>query len=1141
MHSNNVDGVVFGSVVQVRDVHNDIQVDGSHPLYLALANAVVDLGDRKGVRVAPDLALTTGETGPELRPAPTAGPYACVGVEQAEPFLLRHVDRSPGAPVLNRRTGAVCGVFDASGAVQPIVEVDPAVAEAGRANTAWLDLLDPEQLVAGDWRHRGPALRLYLAAIAAADRVHENPWASHSAPPLSRIHLKRKASQRNSGEDEPVDVIAADRLADFPGAQVVAGPGAGKSSLVRTLAAESARRWIEHGDGEYVPVPIRAEDLAHGETLPDALAHGVARVYGLQLGHDQLVTLLRDAPLPGVSWLVLVDGLDEVFAPDVRERVIRQIRGHREHGTHRFLVTSRPLDPHELVPLVDRETSPTYWLELFSDADLREFAVRYLREDGHADPETAADDLLARIARTKLARLAHVPLFATMLCHLHSATGGGELPADQTQLYRQFVTLQLAKLHTSEVMATVRGRVAGWGAEAEDAFVRFTGRLTDVLADIAHDALVGGVRASPLEAAVRWLGPTPVADRTWEECVTDVLRLSGLFIQYGKRFDYLHHTFEEYFAAARIARDHPRPTVRKLFPRLKWPWHDVQIKVFLAAHWAQEGHDLGPVLRRLLWWPYAAANVGFLAELVNHGVALPEDVTRKAVRWLTGELRRTSDVAAWQDRARWLHDIDRGRAVAVLREAVLSGGGNDDRFQALRFLIDVEPEVAAEVAPAFFADRRIGPQAHAAAGALLHQRDPEAGLALFAGLAEAEDVDAQLMAVRLLAPHRPGDALDVARRIVTGWQASDGQRLFAASAAVGLDAARGTDLMCHVLRHTTSTGVFGQAVEVVAGRDAPRATALCEELSGDATADAGVRYAAALFLIDRAGRPNTLLLDLVASRDFPPKKRVDAALRNRGLPAARTVLLDVVESFADNDRKKLWAVEQLMVVAPEDAGPYLTTLARDEDQDPTARMKAATLAARHVPRAELVAVYAALAESESIDARDRFAFAVHALKSDRSVGAELVLAIARGTGAPDRRLKAAAELGRAGESQAEFAAYQAIARDDLVPDKDRAKAALSARKAQRAEGTELVRELVAGRVHGKARLRLVDALPARERVKLLEAFAGDREEHDELRLDAAERLLALDTAAGRRALTRLADDTRLKSWVRTRARLVADQ
>lgn len=1146
VHRNNVTGTVFGQVVQFRDVHNTIHLDATHPLAPVLVDATVDLGDRKGVRVAPNLVLTTGADRAELRTVPGDGPYACVSTEQPESTLLWSVDRSPGAPVVNWRTGGVCGVFDATGAVQPLVEAD-ALLEASRANTAWLDLLEPGQLAAGGWRHRGPALRHYLDAIAAADREHENPWARLAAPPLSRILLKRTASKRDTGEDEAAEVIPADRLTELPGAQVVAGPGAGKSSLVRNLTAEGARTWIEHGDGTYVPVPIRAEDLANGETLPDALARGVARAFSIaKLDHQELVALLKTEPLPGVWWLVLVDALDEVLAQDARERVIRRIGKYREGDTHRFLVTSRPLDPHELVPLADPRTTPTYWLELFSDDDLREFAVRYLSAKGQAVPEDGADDLLARIRRTKLANLAHVPLFATMLCGLYTEADGPDLPANQTQLYRRFIELQLRKLHQSEVMATLRGRVAGWGDEAEGAFVRFAGRLEDVLADIAHDALIGGVRLTPLEAALRWLGPTPVPEDTWTECVTDVLRLSGLFIQYGKRFDYLHHTFEEYFAAARIARDHPRPTVRKLFPRLKWPWPDDQIKVFLAAHWAEAGQPLEPVLSRLVRWPFAAGNVGFLAELAKHGLDLPGDVKRKAVRWLEAELGRTVDVGAWQDRAQWLHDIDAEHAVSVLRERALHGtrADEDRRFQALRFLIDVAPAVAVDVALEFFTDRRVGPHAQSAAADLLHRRDRTAWLALCGALAEAEDVEARLSAVWLLSAHRPEQAVEVAHGIVRSWRAGDEQRLRAARAAAKLDRVLGTDLVCRVIREAQSlpVGVCQEAMEVVAAHDLPRVTALCDELSADRSRDVDVRYAATFFLVDRAGRPSTLLTDLVVSRDFPPEKRVEVALRYRGHESARSILVDVVKSFHPDERRKLWAIEQLMVVAPGEAGTHLSALVRNEHQPAANREKAVTLAARHVRRDELVELYAVLAKSRSIDADDRLTYAVRALEADRSVGTGLVLAIASRSGEPpERRMRAAAALGRAGETQSEFTAHKSIAEDDGVPDGLRVKAALKARKAQKAEGAELVRRLARGRVRGRPRLRLIEVLDTREQVSMLERFVADDDEAAALRLDVAERLVLLDGAAGKRALTLLAGDRKVSSSIRTKARAAAER
>ena len=70
---------------------------------------------------------------------------------------------------------------------------------------------------------------------------------------------------------------------------------------------------------------------------------------------------------------------------------------------------------------------------------------------------------------------------------------------------------------------------------------------------------------------------------------------------------------------------------------------------------------------------------------------------------------------------------------------------------------------------------------------------------------------------------------------------------------------------------------------------------------------------------------------------------------------------------------------------------------------------------------------------------------------------------------------------------------------------------------------------------------MIDALPRRERVKLLERCALDHREDGTLRLYAAERLTDLDASAGKGVLNRLADDGRLASSVRTRARLLADR
>lgn len=635
----------------------------------------------------------------------------------------------------------------------------------------------------------------------------------------------------------------------------------------------------------------------------------------------------------------------------------------------------------------------------------------------------------------------------------------------------------------------------------------------------------------------RRLGPTTVTEQVWEEGLGEVLRLSGLFVQSGKHFDYLHKTFQEYFAAARLARDHGRPTVRKLFPRARWPWPDTQIRVFLAARWAEADHDLGPVLRTLLWWPYTASNVGFLAELVNHGVPLPEDVARKASRWLEATLSTTAGGAAWQERARWFHDIDPVGAVTALRLMVLDRTkGQDGKFEALRFLIDVVPADVIDLALVFLSHHRVGARAKLTVGSLLYRRDPAAGMALFNALADAEDGEARFLALLFLAPHAPERALDVARRIVTATDMTDDQRFSAAREAARLDYPRGTDLMCDVIRLAVSDPIREAAMEFVRTADQDRLTALCEELSADKTGNPDLRFATTMYLVKRLGRPTSRLTDLVADRDFPPEKRVTAALVDGG-GAAKRILKDVVESFAEDDRRRLWAIEQLMVVSTREAAQYLAALVRNERQKPPARLQAVMLISKHVPLAELMQLFAVLVKSPTLSDDDRLTAAKKAMTVERGEGKKLVLSIAENRAvARDLRMKAAAALGKAGERQAEFAAYRAIAVDDALPDTFCINAAIAARRALRAEGDVLISSLVRTRMRGKPRMELIDALNERNQSVLLEQFAGDAGETSALRFAAAKRLLAVDPAMGKRAMARLADDRKMPDRLRAQAR-----
>ncbi len=227
-----------------------------------------------------------------------------------------------------------------------------------------MDLLNDEQVSMCGLRSPGPTLRQYLEAVEKADARH--PYAVllpvAAPPPLSKVYLAQQLADDES-EDTGVERIESVELTQLAGAQVIGGPGAGKSSLVQHLAAEEARRWLHQGRrGGTVPVPLHASALVRHRGLPEQLADGVVAMLDTTFTLDatSLTAMLSAEPLPGVPWLVLVDGLDEIVDLTDRRVVMDRIRRHREDSRYRFLVTSRPLPSLPLARGSDATRYPTY-------------------------------------------------------------------------------------------------------------------------------------------------------------------------------------------------------------------------------------------------------------------------------------------------------------------------------------------------------------------------------------------------------------------------------------------------------------------------------------------------------------------------------------------------------------------------------------------------------------------------------------------------------------------------------------------------------------------------------------------------------------------------------------------------------------
>ncbi|MEU6206084.1 serine protease, partial [Micromonospora musae] len=151
-----------------------------------------------------------------------------------------------GSPVVNRRTGAVCGMICTSGPsgsshMLPISEIlsrcEPArlaLVTAPVMHRRWLAVLSDEQLAAGQWRFPGPQLRAYIAMAARTGARHPYRLSPGTQmPPLSAVYVRQATRIQDQSKTTAVPAPVRPAEVVFEGhadAFLVGGAGAGKSS-----------------------------------------------------------------------------------------------------------------------------------------------------------------------------------------------------------------------------------------------------------------------------------------------------------------------------------------------------------------------------------------------------------------------------------------------------------------------------------------------------------------------------------------------------------------------------------------------------------------------------------------------------------------------------------------------------------------------------------------------------------------------------------------------------------------------------------------------------------------------------------------------------------------------------------------------
>lgn len=441
-----------------------------------------------------------------------------------------------------------------------------------------------------------PEVHGYLEAARKAAEQHPYPGLSSrvTIPSLAEVYV-RQFGRRTigkghaaTGQDVAGLSVSAEEVFRGPDSLcvLVAGPGVGKSTLLRTRLWAAAGEWLGSAQtgrnpAPVVPIWVSARALAGEETqVPDALAAATRKLsqHGRYPELDR--TYFLERPCAGARWHLLVDGLDELPNALERRAVLEKLANAvaGEPPLYRCVVATRPLTDSELDVLSD--ATPRYELQPFAAEDLSAYVVKYFttrwpQEEAVRRAHRFTDALRA----SSLHQLASNPLMAFMLCQLHLTNPKLSLPEGRSAVYERFNDLlyennqgkRVADSHEEAIQHLVQSLQSPRARkEADNAARKVHEHLPELIAYLAHRWRTG--RHTPVaevldshEAVDR---PRKVSSERWAAFLEDLLRHTGLLVYHVDGLDFPHQTFLEYHAARYATRDEQASSdlLDELFP-----------------------------------------------------------------------------------------------------------------------------------------------------------------------------------------------------------------------------------------------------------------------------------------------------------------------------------------------------------------------------------------------------------------------------------------------------------------------------------------------------------------------------------------------------------------------------------------------
>jgi formylglycine-generating enzyme required for sulfatase activity len=456
---------------------------------------------------------------------------------------------------------------------------------------------------------RLPLLEMYVPLRVLAE-----------APDGETLERQRLAGRPVSYEEEAAighrlsaPHLAVDLLRKHSGLVLLGDPGAGKTTFLKYLALMLATgRGRSLGLGERLPVLVPLAAYANALAKKDIpLSRFIPRYYHDRDPELPFADLLADKLAHGEA-LLLLDGLDEVRELARRSDVVAGVHEfyelHRQVG-NKFVLTSRVVG-YKQVRLVAEGLAEATLLD-FDDEEIDAFVEKWtLALEKAAAGDTRIAQQEARTEREELIEAVHGnpgvralaanPLLLTILALMKRQ--GVALPAKRVELYERYVETLLKLWNLARSLG---------GRSPRDLDLVETLKVLQPLALWMHETSpeMGLVNEEDVHRQLRTIFAArgrSDPDRATRQFLEDVREHASLLLDRGgRRYGFIHLTFQEYLAAGSLAQKGQQevdPIVTALVPHVRdASWHEViLLTVGYLGLVQQRDQAAGVVLRELM-------------------------------------------------------------------------------------------------------------------------------------------------------------------------------------------------------------------------------------------------------------------------------------------------------------------------------------------------------------------------------------------------------------------------------------------------------------------------------------------------------------------------------------------------------------